>query len=148
MARHSITTSLMVFGMLAACSQKSAGGDSTPAANAVDTLSGARLTDFKGDIAAGEAVFVQCKACHVIDPGVNRVGPSLHGVVGREAGTVAGFPYSAAVRTSGITWSEAKLFEYLETPRRVIPGTMMSYAGLSDPQQRADVIAYLKANGS
>ena len=77
---------------------------------------------------------------------MNKIGPSLHGVVGRAAGSIAGFTYSSANKTSGITWSEAKLFQYLENPQRVVPGTKMSFPGWSDPQKRADVIAYLKAN--
>jgi cytochrome c len=136
-------------GLLAACSKEpSDAPDPTPAVNAVDTLSGAKFADFRGDPAAGEAAFIQCKACHVIDPGVNRMGPSLHAVVGRKAGSIDGFRYSTAMRTSGITWSGAKLFEYLESPRRVVPETTMSYAGMTDPQKRADIIAYLQTNGT
>ncbi len=97
-----------------------------------------------GDPARGERVFAQCRACHVADPGVNRVGPSLHGVVGRTAGSVEGFRYSAANRNSGLVWSEEQLFTYLEAPQRTIPGTTMAFAGLRNPQDRADVIAYLK----
>ena len=143
-------TCLTVAGVLAACSKSSSGGESsaTPAAAAVDTLSGAKLADFKGDAAVGGAAFAQCKACHVVDPGVNLMGPSLHAVVGRIAGSVADFRYSQPMKTSGIVWSEAKLFEYLESPRRVVPGTSMGFAGISDSQMRADIIAYLKANGS
>jgi cytochrome c len=143
-------TCLIVAGVLAACSKSPSGGGSsdTPAAAAVDTLSGAKLADFKGDAAVGSAAFAQCKACHVVDPGVNRMGPSLHAVVDRPAGSIADFHYSQAMKTSGIVWSDAKLFEYLESPRRVVPGTSMGFAGISDPQMRADIIAYLKANGS
>ena len=97
-----------------------------------------------GDATAGSKVFVQCKACHVTTPGVNRIGPSLHAVVGRKAGIEPKFVYSAANKNSGITWTEAKLFEYLEAPRTVVPGTKMSFAGLKNPQDRANVIAYLK----
>jgi cytochrome c len=149
MSRQSIAAGLVLLIALAACSKQPAGSETAaPAANAVDTLSGAKFADFKGDPGAGEAVFAQCKACHAIEPSLNLTGPSLHGVVGRRAGIVGGFHYTAAMRTSGIIWSEAKLFEYLESPRRVVPGTAMGYAGVGDPQQRADVIAYLKANGS
>jgi cytochrome c len=75
---------------------------------------------------------------------VNRVGPSLHGIVGRTAGTIEGFRYSPANKNSGITWTEEQLFTYLEDPRKTIPGTFMAFAGIKDPQQRADLIAYLK----
>jgi cytochrome c len=98
----------------------------------------------KGDAAAGEKTFAQCKACHVTQKGVNRVGPSLHGVVGRKAGTVAGFKYSKANAGSGLTWDEANLFKYLEAPMKFMPGTKMAFGGLKKPQDRANVIAYLK----
>jgi cytochrome c len=150
MSRPFTAISLTMIALLAACSKAPSDGQAStaPAANAVDTLSGAKFSDFRGNAAAGEAAFVQCKACHVIDPGINLMGPSLHAVVGRKAGSIDSFHYSPAIRNSGITWSEAKLFEFLESPRRVVPGTAMSYGGMSNPQKRADVIAYLKANGS
>jgi cytochrome c len=68
-------------------------------------------------------------------------------VVGRAAGTVAGYTYSAANKNSGITWTPEKLFQYLEKPQRVVPGTKMAFPGIPDPQKRADVIAYLQAGG-
>ena len=114
-----------------------------PAADNTDTVSGAKFADFKGDAAKGETVFVQCKTCHVTDPGVNRIGPSLHQVVGRKAGIEPAFAYSPANKGSGITWTPEKLFQYLENPQRVVPGTKMAFAGIPDPQKRADVIAYL-----
>jgi cytochrome c len=81
---------------------------------------------------------------HVLDAGVNRIGPSLHGIIGRTAGSVTGFAYSAATKGSGIHWTEEKMFQYLEKPNRVVPGTKMSFAGLAKAQDRADVIAYLQ----
>jgi len=119
-----------------------------PPPESTDTISGATLAQFTGDPAAGEKVFIQCKTCHVTDPGVNRIGPSLHGIVGRAAGTVAGYNYSPANKNSGITWTEPKLFQYLENPQRVVPGTKMAFAGIQDPQKRADLIAWLKTQGS
>ena len=71
--------------------------------------------------------------------GVNHI----HGIIGRAAGQIAGFSYSAANKGSGITWTPAKLYQYLEKPMRVVPGTKMSFAGLPKGQDRADVIAYL-----
>ena len=96
-----------------------------------------------GNAAAGEKVFIQCKTCHVVDKGVNRVGPSLHGVVGRKASTVPGYTYSAANKKSGLVWTAPVLFKYLEAPQKMVPGTKMAYAGLKKPQDRANVIAYL-----
>ncbi len=98
----------------------------------------------KADAAHGEQVFAQCKACHVAEKGQNRVGPSLWAVVGRHSGMIEGYAYSAANKNSGITWTEDKLFAYLEAPQKVVPGTKMAFAGLKNPQDRADVIAYLK----
>ena len=97
-----------------------------------------------GNAAAGAKVFNQCKTCHVVQAGVNRVGPSLHGVVGRKSGLMPKYKYSAANLKSGAVWTEAVLFKYLEAPMKFMPGTKMAFAGLTKPQDRADVIAYLK----
>lgn len=121
---------------------------SAPAADDVATLDGTTLADFTGDAAAGEKTFMQCASCHVVEPGVNRVGPSLAGIVGRAAGSVDGYNYTEANANSGITWTPEKMFQYLEDPRRVIPGTKMAFAGLKDGQDRANVIAYLQSTGS
>jgi cytochrome c len=115
----------------------------TPAA-APAAPAGASYASFTGDAAKGEKVFAQCKACHVAEAGKNRVGPSLWAVVGRTAGTIPGFTYSKANKDSGVTWSEDVLFTYLEAPQKFMPGTRMAFAGLKKPQDRADVIAYLK----
>jgi cytochrome c len=115
-----------------------------PAVTDVATMDGTTLASFTANAAAGKAVFAQCRTCHVTDPGVNKTGPSLAGLVGRKSGSVAGFAYSASNANSGITWTKEKLFQYLEKPQRVVPGTKMIFTGLSDPQKRADVIAYLE----
>lgn len=99
-----------------------------------------------GDAAKGATVFVKCKTCHVLEEGQNRIGPSLHGIIGRTAGQVPGFNYSAANKNSGLVWNEDVLFEYLEDPRKKVPGTKMVFVGLKAPQDRADVIAYLREN--
>lgn len=116
-----------------------------PAAGAVTLdVRDATGAQMSGDPAAGERVFRQCATCHVADTDVNKVGPSLKGIVGRQAGTAPGFRYSNANKNSGITWTEQELFAYLESPRTKIPGTTMSFVGVRDPQQRADLIAYLQ----
>jgi len=155
-ASFGIALCVMTLAAVPACSKPSAEGDAAetveapeaaaakPAADSIDTLSGAKFADYAGDAAAGEKAFIACKTCHVVEAGVNRIGPSLHAIVGHPAGTVAGFKYSAANKDSGIVWSEAKLFQYLEAPQRVMPGTIMTYAGMKDPQARANLIAYLK----
>jgi len=95
------------------------------------------------DPEAGGKVFrAQCTACHAIVPGKKLVGPSLFGVVGRKAGT-EDFAYSEANKSSGITWDEATLEKYLVSPKAMVPGTKMTYAGLKNDTQRADLIAYL-----
>jgi cytochrome c len=101
------------------------------------------------DAAKGEKAFAKCKACHTIDKGgKNRVGPNLHGVVGRKAGTVDGYKYSKGMMESGLTWDEATLDKYLEKPKDVVPKTKMAFAGVKKADERADLIAYLKANGN
>ncbi|WP_417622864.1 c-type cytochrome [Parasphingorhabdus sp.] len=120
------------------------GDNGPPAAADVTTLDGVSYASLTGDAAAGKSAFIQCRTCHVTDPGMNRTGPSLAGIVGRKAGSVAGFKYSEANANSGITWTEEKLFQFLEKPQRVIPKTKMIFAGMPDAQKRADVIAYLK----
>lgn len=116
-----------------------------PAAEATDTLDGTKLAALTGDPVHGKVIFTQCQACHAVVAGKNMIGPSLAGLVGRKAGSVAGYAYSTANKSSGITWSDEKLFQYLEKPMRVVPGTKMSFPGLPKAQDRADVIAYLKA---
>lgn len=115
-----------------------------PAATDVATLDGVQFASLTGTAAAGKLVFAQCRTCHVTDAGVNRIGPSLAGIIGRAAGTVPGFAYSPANSGSGITWTKEKLFQYLENPQRVVPGTKMIFPGIPDAQRRADLIAYLE----
>lgn len=115
-----------------------------PAADNTDTVSGVKYAAYTGDAAKGETAFITCKTCHAVEAGVNKIGPSLAGIIGRKAGTIAGFSYTPANKNSGITWTAEKMFQYLENPQRVVPGTKMAFAGFSDPQKRADVIAYLQ----
>ena len=98
-----------------------------------------------GDPAKGRRVFAKCMACHTVQEGQNRVGPSLYGIVGQSAGSIDGFSYTDANAKSGITWTEETMFAYLKSPQEFIPGTRMIFAGLPSAQERADVIAYLKS---
>ena len=102
----------------------------------------------QGNAADGAEVFKKCRACHDVGPEAkNKVGPMLNGVIGRTAGTVPQFAYSEANKTAGakgLAWSEESLAKYLEDPRAFMPGTKMAFAGLKDPQDRSDLIAYLK----
>src|SRR3954464_15894732 len=96
------------------------------------------------DVAAGEKLFLQCRACHQVgDAAKNAVGPVLNGLFGRKAGMVEGYTYSSANKNSGIAWDEATFREYIKDPRAKIPGTKMVYAGLKDEKRIDDLIAYL-----
>jgi len=109
------------------------------------TVSAPVLAD--GDAEAGKKVFNKCKACHSLEEGKNKVGPSLHGVVGRAAASVKGFKYSKAMSEAGLTWDEATIKKYLAKPKDLVPGTRMAFAGLKKDDDIENVIAYIKANG-
>ena len=113
------------------------------AAGLVALASSAALAD--GDPEQGAKVFNKCKACHVANEEKNRVGPHLVGIVGRPAASVADYKYSAAMAESGIVWDEEILDQYLASPKDVVPGGKMAFAGLRKEEERADVIAYLKS---
>jgi cytochrome c len=93
-----------------------------------------------GDAARGKALYQACTACHSLDD--NDLGPKHRGVVGRPAGAVPGFAYSAALRNSGLVWDAATLDRWLINPQALVPGTKM-YFLIADPQTRADIIAFL-----
>ncbi|WP_114857135.1 c-type cytochrome [Azospirillum brasilense] len=98
------------------------------------------------DADAGAKVFNQCKACHTIEAGgPNRVGPNLHGVVGRKAGSVETYKYSDAMKNAP-AWDEATLDAYLADPKSAVPGNKMAFSGVKNEQARKDLIAYLKKN--
>lgn len=97
-----------------------------------------------GNASAGQSLFVRCAVCHTAQSGAaNRIGPNLFDVVGRKAGTLAGYNYSHAMAKSGLTWDEPTLVRYLVSPSALVPGTKMTFAGFSNPQQANDVAAYL-----
>ena len=107
-------------------------------------LTGAAGSAIAADAASGEKLFKsQCSTCHSAVAGKNAVGPSLFGIVGRKSGQVDGFHYSAANKNANLTWDNATLDKYLTSPKTVVPGTIMTYAGLKDDTKRADLIAYL-----
>lgn len=102
------------------------------------------------DVAKGEATFAKCTSCHTINAGgANGIGPNLHGVVGEGIGTGAGgFAFSDALKSKGGNWSFDSLNEWLKSPKAFAPGTKMTFAGLSKPEDRANIIAYLNTQGS
>jgi cytochrome c len=96
-----------------------------------------------GDAARGQTLFSRCSACHTVTE-QNKLGPHLSGVVGRVAGTLAGYTYSKAMAAYGKTWDETTLDTFLAGPGKAVPGTKMAAPPISNPQDRADLIAYLK----
>ena len=102
-----------------------------------------------GDAAKGEKIFMKCKTCHDMEKGVNKVGPTLKGIVGRKAASVADYKYSEAMMAKGAegaVWDEATLAAYLPDPKAFVPKTKMAFAGLKKPEEIADLISFLKAN--
>ena len=100
------------------------------------------------DPAEGESIFRQCSACHKLEDGANGTGPHLFGVVGRPQDAVEEFPYSAAFEELGGEWTPEELSHFLENPSEYAPGTKMTYRGLADVEDRANIIAYLATFGS
>lgn len=97
------------------------------------------------DLENGRRVFARCRACHTItEGGPNMTGPNLHGVFGREAGAKEGYNYSPALRQADFIWDAGQLDHWLENPREFLRGNKMSFAGIRDPDDRRDVIAFLK----
>jgi cytochrome c len=101
------------------------------------------------DAAAGQRVFNQCRACHnIAEGGRNQVGPNLWAIYGRPAASVEGFRYSAPMTErarAGLVWTEENLRTYLTNPRDLVPGGSMAFAGIRNPQQLNDLIAFLRA---
>jgi cytochrome c2 len=100
------------------------------------------------DPARGQEAFKQCRACHAVGPAArNKAGPQLNGIVGRKAGAVPGYAYSEAMTQAaagGLVWTEPKLALYLESPDAFLPQGVMAFAGVKDPGQLQDLIAFLK----
>ena len=113
-------------------------GEAAPAAQPIENLLASASAEH------GAQVAKQCTICHNLQEGQGpKVGPDLYGVVGRQVASVAGFKYSAALKAKGGTWTFDALNKWLDDPRADVPGTAMTFAGLKNEKQRADLIAYL-----
>ena len=96
------------------------------------------------NVAAGKALFGRCRICHNVAAGAGaKVGPDLHGIFGRRAGSGDNFIYSAALQHSGVVWNDKTLAAYLKNPRQFIPGNAMAFPGIKSDQDIADLLAYL-----
>lgn len=125
---------------LAACGSPPDDKAADAAATPGDTASATTAAASDGSPVA----FAQCKTCHAVEKDKHGVGPSLFGVYGTKAGEIPGYAFSAAMKSSGLTWDDATLDEYLTAPMKKIPGTKMSYAGQPDAAKRKEIIEYMK----
>lgn len=153
--------------MLAACAQsdsdsaKAAGeqaasdaaATAAKAAGQANEAAAAAGVDIEALVAAadpekGKRFYIFCQACHTLNAGgMNKVGPNLHGIVGKTAASGEGFVYSDALVSAQLTWDLATLDAWIARPAELVPGTTMVFAGISDPEQRAALIAYLRQAG-
>jgi cytochrome c len=117
-----------------------------PLAIALALLSGAAVA--QNEVSPDEARLAfnnRCRQCHVTKEGDNRLGPSLYGVFGREAGSATGFAYSSAMKNADLVWDAETLDRYIQNPDAVVPGNKMKpFTGISDAEQRAKIIAHLE----
>ena len=118
-----------------------AGATTAKATQSPDDATGNRMERAR----RGEQIYTRCLACHALN--YDRVGPRHCGLIGRRAGSVPGFDYSAAMKKSGITWNEATLNRFLARPLKMVPGSTMTYDGVPNARERADLIVYLRQAG-
>lgn len=129
---------------LSACGSEQPTASGDVAASEASPAAAAAAPSPVSALAAAPAAFGQCAACHSIEPGKHGIGPSLVGVYGTKAGEIPGYAFSTQLKASGLTWDDATLDKWLAGPMKLVPGTKMTYAGLSDAGKRAQLIAWLK----
>ena len=123
-------------------------GSGAGAAQAAPKPAGTATAAAMGEPVRGKTIFARCMACHSVIPGQTRLGPNLAGVIGRRAGTVAGFRYSPAMQSSRLVWTRETLDRYIAAPTAVVKGTSMTFQGVPNARDRADLIAYLAVAGA
>lgn len=151
--RYLLLSSLLLLAACGQAPQTTRSSEASPPSEATTTPSAEEMQERIAALPApynqanyedGRRVFAQCRSCHTTAEGAgNRVGPNLHGVIGRRIGTAEGFTYSQPVQQQTFTWDAEHLDHWIENPQAYIPGTRMAFAGVRDANQRRDVIAYL-----
>lgn len=104
---------------------------------------GSAAAQTTADPVRGKTVFARCAACHDLNTGVTRLGPSLKGIVGRTSGALPNFNYSKAMKDKAVVWNAVTLNDYLAAPAKYIPANRMAYPAMTNAQDRADLIAFL-----
>ncbi len=129
--------------LLSGCAQ-----DSEPQPSATLSPEVYRALLANGDAEAGKRIYIYCQSCHSINEGgPNKVGPNLYGIYGSQAARNEDFIFSAALIEANVTWTEDALDQWILRPTALVPGSTMVFAGVNNPQQRADLIAFLREAG-
>jgi cytochrome c len=144
-----LAVATLVTGLLSGCGKGGAKSGPAPDPEAQRLLADLPPAYRSADLANGKLHFSLCRACHTLIAGApDTVGPNLHGVFGRRAGSKGDYSYSDALKAAGFTWDAARLDRWLQAPQSYLPGTKMSFVGIKDAKDRSDLIAYLRVASS